>query len=375
MKKLLKKPLLPVFLFALLSQCAPEAVRGQSAPTPPPPAGATQAASAASAAPAAGQSDALKEADSLSVQVTKLYQAGKFAEALPLAERALKLREEAVGREHPSVAVALKNLGAVYSATGKTDKARQLYGRALSIYDKNPSAANNANVSNLLDALGFLERFAFNNFSAAAGHYERSLTLKQNALGAEHEEVIKNFYELGELYELLGHEDKAVAMHRRVIAVREKREATHACDLVLALNRFACLSDRLGMKSETLEAERRVEQLHIKEDERRAREAGQPEAVTHSCETSRGDVINGKAISKPQPSYPEAAKRLRITGTVKVFVTVDENGHVIEANPCGPPPLSEAAMRAAYLARFEPTTIDGTRVKVRGLITYTFILR
>lgn len=366
MKNLLKKLLLPSLLFAQLVQPASVAVRGQSAPTP---AGAAQAATL----PAA-QADALKEADSLSSQVVQLYQAGKFDEALPLAERALKLREETLGREHLSVAAPLKNLGAVYSANGKIAKARQLYGRALSIYEKHPST-NNADLFKLHDALGLLERFALNNFSAAAEHYERSLALKQSSLGAEHADVIKTLYDLAELYELLGRNDKAVATHRRVIAVKEKREATHPCDLIFALNRFGCLTDRLGMKAETLEAEQRAERLQSKEEERHARDAGQPEPPTAGCRASWGEVINGKAIAKPQPSYPAEAKRQRISGSVTVFVTVDETGRVIEAHPCGHPLLGEASMRAAYGARFEPMMLNGKPVIVRGLITYNFILR
>ncbi len=40
------------------------------------------------------QSSELKEAEQLSTQVIKLYEKGKFDEALPLAERVLFLREK-----------------------------------------------------------------------------------------------------------------------------------------------------------------------------------------------------------------------------------------------------------------------------------------
>ena len=364
----MKKLLLPIFLFAQFSGFAPDAARGQSAPAP---AGAAQAA----ATPAAGQADALKEADSLSHQVVQLYQAGKFDEALPLAERALKLREEAGGREHPSVADALRNLGSIYHSRGKLDKARQLYKRALSIYDKNP-ATDRANIYKLLDGLAILERFAFGNFTTAIENNERSLALKQSALGAEHEDVIKTLYELAELYELLGHKDKALATHRRVIGIMEKREASKPDDLILALNRFACLSERLKMKTETAEAERRVEEITIREEAKREQETkGLPGGQIPVDDVVRDDVINGRAISKPQPQYPDEAKRYGISGTVKIFVTVDENGRVVEAYPCGHPILSEAALRAAYRALFAPTLRDGKPVKVTGFITYNFVLR
>src|ERR1041384_642084 len=42
-------------------------------------------------------------------------------------------------------------------------------------------------------------------------------------------------------------------------------------------------------------------------------------------------VLNSRAIEMPQPVYPEEAKTKHITGTVKVEVTIDEQGNVIDA--------------------------------------------
>ena len=44
-----------------------------------------------------------------------------------------------------------------------------------------------------------------------------------------------------------------------------------------------------------------------------------------------GGVLNGKAISKPQPAYPPIAKAARASGTVTVQIVVDESGRVISA--------------------------------------------
>jgi TonB family protein len=359
----LKRLLLALFLVAAATQGAfPQSGGAQPAATPE----------------VSAQSAKVAESNRLSVAVVKLHSQGKYDEALPLAEQALKLREDAFGREHPAVAQTLRNLGALYLAKGKAERGRQLYARAVSIYEKNPSAANNANLFKLLDALGLLERFAFNNYIASVERYERSLALKESSLGAEHEEVIKTLYDLAELYELLGRNDKALSMHRRALAIREKREATEPNELILALNRFACLSDRLHMKAETTEALRRVDEIVAREDARREREEAEQQASGANIsvdDTVRGGVINGKAISKPQPVYPEAAKQQRISGTVTIYVMVDESGHVTEAYPCGHPILSEAALRAAYAARFSPTLLSGKPVKVRGLITYNFVLQ
>jgi periplasmic protein TonB len=89
-----------------------------------------------------------------------------------------------------------------------------------------------------------------------------------------------------------------------------------------------------------------------------------------------GGILNGKAMSLPAPSYPEAAKRARISGMVEVEVVIDINGKVISAKALrGPGLLQQAAETAARLARFTPTLLSGQPMKVVGVITYNFTLQ
>lgn len=87
-------------------------------------------------------------------------------------------------------------------------------------------------------------------------------------------------------------------------------------------------------------------------------------------------VISGKTIEKPAPPYPAIAKAANIQGTVAVQIVIDEQGRVITAKATsGPPLLMNAAVQAAYRARFTPTVLTGKPVKVTGSITYNFVLR
>jgi TonB family protein len=88
-----------------------------------------------------------------------------------------------------------------------------------------------------------------------------------------------------------------------------------------------------------------------------------------------GGVLNGKAISKPQPDYPPIAKAARASGTVTVQITVDEEGNVVSAAAVGGHPLlQQAAVAAARQAKFTPMLLAGQPVKVSGVITYNFVL-
>lgn len=88
-----------------------------------------------------------------------------------------------------------------------------------------------------------------------------------------------------------------------------------------------------------------------------------------------GGVLNGTAVNLPAPTYPETARRLRLSGIVTVEVVVDEIGKVISAQATsGPAGLRDVAVQAALRARFSPTKLSGQPVRVSGIINYKFAL-
>jgi periplasmic protein TonB len=48
---------------------------------------------------------------------------------------------------------------------------------------------------------------------------------------------------------------------------------------------------------------------------------------------------NRRAISKPQPRYPDIAKRMNLVGTVKVEIVISPDGKVKETNVVGGHPI------------------------------------
>ena len=84
-------------------------------------------------------------------------------------------------------------------------------------------------------------------------------------------------------------------------------------------------------------------------------------------------VVTGKATYLPKPPYTPAALAVGASGDVAVQVTIDETGKVISAKAVsGHPLLKQGAERAAWNARFEPTTLSKIPTKVTGVIVYKF---
>lgn len=85
--------------------------------------------------------------------------------------------------------------------------------------------------------------------------------------------------------------------------------------------------------------------------------------------------VNGRALSLSQPAYPALARTAGIQGPVTVEIIIDEAGRVTAAHATtGHPLLRLESERAAYRARFSPTLLQSQPVKVKGVITFNFIL-
>ena len=61
---------------------------------------------------------------------------GKYVEAEPLYKRSLAIKEKALGKDHPDVALSLNNLAVLYDSQGKYVEAEPLYKRSLAIREK-----------------------------------------------------------------------------------------------------------------------------------------------------------------------------------------------------------------------------------------------
>jgi len=75
---------------------------------------------------------------------------------------------------------------------------------------------------------------------------------------------------------------------------------------------------------------------------------------------SDSEVVR-RAKSKVEPAYPELARKMHITGTVKVYVTVAPSGSVKDAKVIGGHPvLASAALEAVKKWRVEPAAVEST---------------
>ena len=160
-------------------------------------------------------------------------------EAEPLLRRALAIREQASGSEHPNVAHILGKLARVLQATNRLTEAEPLYRRALAIDEKaygldHPEAATGLN--NLAQLLQVTNRLA-----EAEPLYRRALAINEKGFGADHPRVATNLTNLAALLKITNRLVEAEPLMRRALSIDEKAYGPDHPEVATDLNNLAVL--------------------------------------------------------------------------------------------------------------------------------------
>jgi CHAT domain-containing protein/lipopolysaccharide biosynthesis regulator YciM len=196
----------------------------------------------------AQQSAELEEATRLTQRVILLDEQRQYAVAIPLAERALAIREKVLGKEHPLVARSLNNLADLYRVMGNYRQAEPLYQRSLAIREKVLGKDHPA-VASSLNNLGLLYR-VMGNYKQAEPLYQRSLAIFEKVLGQEHPLVAQILNNLALLYRVMGNYRQAEPLYQRSLAIREKVLGQEHPDVAQSLNNLAVLYQVMGNYSQ-----------------------------------------------------------------------------------------------------------------------------
>ena len=99
-----------------------------------------------------------------------------------------------------------------------------------------------------------------------------------------------------------------------------------------------------------------------------------PQPATAEPQLISTGSLSGRESKRVTPNYPAAAKTHNVTGTVRVFAIIDENGKVWVTNSEGPLLLRTAAEDAARGWTFPPSTFGGKPVRLAGYLDFEFKL-
>jgi tetratricopeptide (TPR) repeat protein len=169
---------------------------------------------------------------------------GEYAKAEPLDERSLKISEKLLGPVHPNTAKVLNNLAQLYSDMGNYAKAEPLYQRSLGILEK-ALGPEHPDIAITLNNLGLLY-VASNRYAKAEPILQRALKIREKALGSEERPTADSLENLAALYENMGDYTKAEPLYQRALKIFEKKLGPEHPDTATSLNDLALLYDDMG---------------------------------------------------------------------------------------------------------------------------------
>jgi tetratricopeptide (TPR) repeat protein len=149
-----------------------------------------------------------------------LRQRARYAEALPLYQRALSIREQVLGPDHPDVAFPLYGLARVYLLLERYEAALPVFERALSL-DEQALGPDHPSVAFDLNSLADLARCQ-GRYADALSLGERALAIREQALGPGHQEVAQSLVTLGELARDQHQDEEARLLFERALAIQEQ---------------------------------------------------------------------------------------------------------------------------------------------------------
>jgi len=184
------------------------------------------------------------DADKLDREAHELADHGKFSEAAPIAAKALNLREQIFGPQHPEVAKSLNNLGDLYRLSGDFAKARPLLERAMAMFEKEPGI-DERGLANCLNNLAVLYRES-GEYTKAESLFQRAVAIREKVLGPESAELADTLSNFGDVYRYTGDAAKAEPLYQRAIKIFEKTSGPNDPNTAGALNALGDLYRDMG---------------------------------------------------------------------------------------------------------------------------------
>ena len=151
-------------------------------------------------------------------KVIELVRAGKYNEALPLAQAMVADQE----KRPPSrdLAGALNNLAEVYSGMGRDDEAEQLYKRALAVMEKTGAIDSADMAPELTNLAAIYERQS--RYAEAEPLFKRALALREKARPPGHPDIGQSLNNPATLYEKQDRHGDSEPLFKRALAIYQK---------------------------------------------------------------------------------------------------------------------------------------------------------
>ena len=188
--------------------------------------------------------DKLAQASWMNHEGIVLYRMGRYAEAKITLERSLTLREQALGPDHPDVAMSLNNLGLTLSDMGDYPAALAVQERALAVREK-LLGPDHPDVAQSLNNVA-LTLFDMGDYPRTLAAQQHALIIWEKTVGPNHPDVVASLSNVGMVLHQMGSYPQAKAASERALAIAESTSGPDHPRVAYVLTNLARTLVRLG---------------------------------------------------------------------------------------------------------------------------------
>jgi TPR repeat protein len=186
----------------------------------------------------------IKEAQALDQRSLDLKRQGRYDEAIPLAEQALRIRQRALGPSHADVTASLRNLAALCEAKGDHGRAAVLF----ELVDASGGLSFSEGVITLMKAKGG-QLDVVRDELVAQKRYKEAIPVARAALllaamedGPDHPDTFLSLTNLAVLYVYNRDYGRAEPLYLRALAIQEKAKGAIDPEVATILNNLASIN-------------------------------------------------------------------------------------------------------------------------------------
>ncbi|CAF1309314.1 unnamed protein product [Rotaria magnacalcarata] len=175
---------------------------------------------------------------------------GHYKEAMVFNEESLKIYQNTVPKDDPSLVASYYNIGGMYNNMGDYAKALEFYHKAHRILEKTLDpyhhhlAKSYNNIGAMYNSMG--------DYLKALEFYDKAHRILEHTMDSYHPDLATSYNNIGLLYNSMSEYSKALQYHEKALKIREKVLPPNHPDLPGSYNNIGLLYNNIGDYSKAL---------------------------------------------------------------------------------------------------------------------------
>ena len=176
--------------------------------------------------------------------------------AKELHEKALAIRKNIFGEDHPNVATSYNNLASVYYRLAEYNKAKELHEKALMIR-KNNFGEDHADVAISYSSLAPVH-YSMGEYNKAKELHQKALMIRKKIFGEDHVDVAKSYSTLAPVHYSIGEYNQAKELHEKALMIYKNIFGEDHAHVATSLNNLASVNSTLGEYNQAKELQEKA---------------------------------------------------------------------------------------------------------------------